>query len=561
MTKQPEPPRWELLPHDAVGFFELADGFDRRDLKRAYNRLLRQFKPEKFPAEFQRIRAAFEELDEELRYHGGAATARTPVPQDWKTDVESPPTTTPQAEIGQRDHSRVAQKRLVDRIAEESPAELFNELRDRSNKSPYDFYALALLSDIVEKSATGFAKWLIAGIAAHRQDGALKQLLHDALRGPQSGAALLKLLPLAARAIRTDEFYPLTEPAWQVVLRECSFEQFATVFDRCEAELRDSHIVGRMAFLIQVLKTALWLDPAADGWSARQFRFVEENFGSIPPWLEWDVEILGLAREYLEVRQQFAVGSPLRTKMDAALKDYFCEPQEVGDRSIVAAQMEILASGDALIIEFPMEEGELVSKFYPIWAWASHDVAERQSIAPEEPDVNENVWASRAAALLERLEKECNNSLTGVMWSLSLVARIVVLIVLGVVFLMVGLLLGSLIFLPLESFFGEDGADTGIILAAVLAGIGALVGPWVLKGTLDRRIWFPLNGKFATTCYRASWRRELMDFQRRSHVPDGLFRALFAHLADKSATATWVNQFVQLDYAPALLAGAQRYEA
>ena len=255
MSDSPDAPRWDLLPHDPVGFFDLAEGFDRRDLKRAYNRLLRVYKPEKFPAEFQRIRAAFEELDEDLRYHGGATRTRTPVPQDWKTDTATPTTSRPQAE------PKPKRPRLVDRLTSESPADLFAEVKQRPNKTPFEYYALALLSDVVEKSPTGFAKWLIEGIATHRQDGALKQLLHDYFRGPTSGKALLKLLPLVAQAVRTDDFYPLTEPAWQVVLDECPFEDFAQTFDRCEAELRDSHIIGRMAFLIQMLKTAMWRDP------------------------------------------------------------------------------------------------------------------------------------------------------------------------------------------------------------------------------------------------------------------------------------------------------------
>jgi len=61
-------PQWKLLPHDPVTFFGLKTGFDRKTLKRAYGKLIRQFKPEKFPEEFQRIRAAFETLDGQLRY-------------------------------------------------------------------------------------------------------------------------------------------------------------------------------------------------------------------------------------------------------------------------------------------------------------------------------------------------------------------------------------------------------------------------------------------------------------------------------------------------------------
>ena len=273
---------------------------------------------------------------------------------------------------------------------------------------------------------------------------------------------------------------------------------------------------------------------------------------------------MGLAREYLEVREQFAAGSPLRMKLDAALKDYFSASQEVGDRSVVAAQMEILAAGDKLMHEFPIDQGELFRKFYPIWAWASHDVAERQSIAQEEVDVNENVWASRAAALLERLEKECKRSLTGWLWSAALLVRLAVLGIVGTTLFIIALAVppwvGSMLGFPLDL---DDGNVTTVAVLGSLLGIGAslwLVGNH-LKPILDQKIWFPLNGKFALRCYRDSWRRELMDFQRRSHVPDQFFRALFAHFAEKSATSTWVNEFVQQDYAPALLAGAQRYEA
>ncbi len=68
MAASPAEPDWNLLPHDPVQFFGLEPGFDRRALKRRYNELIRQFKPERFPQEFQRIRAAYEQLDEAVRY-------------------------------------------------------------------------------------------------------------------------------------------------------------------------------------------------------------------------------------------------------------------------------------------------------------------------------------------------------------------------------------------------------------------------------------------------------------------------------------------------------------
>ena len=73
---EPSEPLWELLPHAPERFFGLSGDFDLRDLKRSYNRMIRQFKPEKFPEEFQRIRGAYESLSDALRYN---VPARPPV--------------------------------------------------------------------------------------------------------------------------------------------------------------------------------------------------------------------------------------------------------------------------------------------------------------------------------------------------------------------------------------------------------------------------------------------------------------------------------------------------
>lgn len=559
MADSADTPNWDLLPHDPIRFFELADGFDRKDLKRAYNRLLRVFKPEKFPAEFQRIRAAFEQLDEHLRYHGGAAPSSPPVQQVWQTDDRT-------AEDAAQSQPRKLS--LADRLHTESPGALYQELKQRQGRTPYDYYALAVLSDVVVDSSKEFAAWLVEGIAAHQSDGALKQLLHDYFREAPAAEMLLELLPRVAKAVRSDEFYPLTEPAWQTVMRECKFHEFTTAYDNCEAELRDSHIVGRMAFLIHMLKSALWRDEQLDGWAARQLRFIEENFSSIPPWLEWDVELLGLAREYLLVRQQFAAGSPLRGHMDAALKDYFSQPQQVGDRSMVAAQMELLSSGDALMHEFPIEQGELLHKFYPIWSLASHDVAERQSFKTE-TEVDQRIWADRGLALLARAEKQSARSLTGIKWSACKVARVALLWAI----ILVGL---ALVFSGFALFLDhrDSGArprqlgqgETAVMAAATVVAMGLASAHVVLslvkiRPWLDRKLWAPLDGKLALECYNRIWRREVLDFQRRSHVTDRFFRAVFLHFSTRTVTAYWINEFVQQDFAPALLAEAQRYEA
>src|SRR5205807_3335279 len=96
MTDIPDDPDWSLLPHAPVRFFGLNAGFDRRELKRSYNQLIRRFKPERFPQEFQRIRAAYEQLENAIRY--GQPTDYTGPPIEslqWLAQTAPPSTAQP----------------------------------------------------------------------------------------------------------------------------------------------------------------------------------------------------------------------------------------------------------------------------------------------------------------------------------------------------------------------------------------------------------------------------------------------------------------------------------
>ena len=115
MGDSADQPNWKLLPHNPQRFFELADGYDRKDLKRSYNRWIRQFKPETHPAEFQRIRAAFESLDQDLRYGGGIGA---PSSAFAAADVETWPTPQPVEISRPSQHSTAPVLALHERVAQ-----------------------------------------------------------------------------------------------------------------------------------------------------------------------------------------------------------------------------------------------------------------------------------------------------------------------------------------------------------------------------------------------------------------------------------------------------------
>ena len=179
---EPSEPLWELLPHAPERFFGLSGDFDLRDLKRSYNRMIRQFKPEKFPEEFQRIRGAYESLSDALRYNVPARPpVEPPAPPDRdgaQTPQEALPPVTPIAPV-----PPTGPEPLFQRIASTPPGELYADLQSRPAKTPGDYVALAVLSDLAAEpgparpEGRSFADWLFAGIAEHPNDWGLTELL------------------------------------------------------------------------------------------------------------------------------------------------------------------------------------------------------------------------------------------------------------------------------------------------------------------------------------------------------------------------------------------------
>ncbi len=532
------------MPGRPAEFFGLRKGFERNDLRRAYNSLIKVYKPERNPEEFQRIRGAYEQLDEQLRY--GRTIVQQPVAREW-TEQEPP--------IVRREVVTTTAKpaKLVDRLRDESPEAIYGELKDKASKSPFDFYALALLSDVVEPAPLSFANWFVAGIAAHPAEIALQQLLHDFFRGPQhvdQSHLLVTLLPAVARAVRNDHFYPLTEAAWLMVLRDRPFHEFERLLAECEAELCDAQIAGKMVFTIQLLKTAMWRDPTG-AWTQRQCEFIDQNFEQIPNWLEWEVDLLGAARDYRAVRDRSLQPGTLRHQIDEAIVAYFSEPQHVGDRAVLAIQVEILRQSDQLLEEFPIaDEGD--GAMFLVWNWISADVGSRHLSSEAHQPVNEELWVPRGRVLIARLGEKQSYTLANIRDMAVYFFRW------GAIAIAWFWIFGS-ISITMNAL-GPD--DPGFVVLEVVTGICvATVALFYIIKFTNKRSWHPWLRRHWERRYHALYRRELLEFQQRSRVPGQFFRALFNHLADTDATAKWINHFVQQDYAPAFLAIAQRFEA
>ena len=156
---------WDCLPHNPLGFFGLTQDFERRDLKRAYGKFIRQFKPETHPEHFQQIRAAYEQLESANRY--GTQQSLVQLQKDaWSsaTAVES-------SSVAATDQAPIRSR--FDR-AIESPKEAYQELSESNQRTAQDYFLLAVLSDLFDKGErTLFIKWIMRGLKEHPSDSGL----------------------------------------------------------------------------------------------------------------------------------------------------------------------------------------------------------------------------------------------------------------------------------------------------------------------------------------------------------------------------------------------------
>ncbi|MCA9021822.1 MAG: cytochrome b/b6 domain-containing protein [Planctomycetaceae bacterium] len=392
----PIEPQWNLLPDDPEAFFGLTGEYDLRDLKRKYNSYIRQFKPERFPEEFQRIRAAFERLNDALRYQERprSSTALPDLQFDWNfseslkqnSQPDSlPPEPVEPRELPWPDHSRPVERsdglsaqsepqRLYERISVESLPGIFEDLKQKEEKTPYDYYTLAVLSDVRQDETHAFAYWLLKGLQAHPDEPALFELLRQYFASQPSSDGLPELLEATSRAIRTDRFYYLTERAWDELLRHDSFSDFREHLETCETNLLDHRVDHMLVFYLHILKTAVW--KASDHWLREKFGEIEAHYDRLPYWAEEEIDFLEQINQYRSQRSQFLEGGPVRAMIDQAIFDYCTQRESDADRSFLECQNQLVSLEDEVLREFDVPEKDFGIALY-LWERISSDVLER----------------------------------------------------------------------------------------------------------------------------------------------------------------------------------------
>ncbi len=311
-----------------------------------------------------------------------------------------------------------------------------------------------------------------------------------------------------------------------------------------------------MTFYIQLAKPALLLGDHP--WAAETIDYIEANFEQVPPWLEQDLDMLGLLREYAAVRAEFIKVHPLCKQIDDALRDYFLEEQQQGDRAIVAAQVAITEDLDALQAALPLDNNRLHAALYPLWTWVSYDVSERHAAPYEEPSGPRPNWSGRVRELMKQLDSQTNLTAAGSTWKAAAILYRVSQVAVFFAFPIVVTLVVTLLILSVSA--AAPGWVFLIAIPICLAGggyLGVKAGSWI-----ENTPWLNYCQRTTNHLYETLWRPTVLQFQQRSHLDDEEFRDLFANnVWSDLKMSGYISGYAQRDYAPALLSVAQRFLA
>lgn len=500
-------PDWSLLPSHPLEFFGLAEGFDERTLKRAYNRLIRQFKPERCPSEFQRIREAYERLSDELTF--GATIGSSALSATGFHAAHAEPSAPPEFAAPRTD--------LAALLGESSPAEFRDRLRAIEDKTAREWGVLAVVEDeLAPDDPLKLYDVLVEAIQA--TEGDLLSMLAAACREPLAPRDGLRLVQRLARLVENgldpSYYYYLTAPLWIELVREAPFTKFAEVLEACRRKVGPQGFQGYVTLLIGTLRAGAYR--ADEEWLEEAIRTIAEVYNQLPQNLQYQVDVFDFLDQYRRNRGDFPHGSVLSGEIDRVLELIATGEEVAADRAFLELVTRLVEDPDEAHRSFP-EWNETLGAAYRILAWYSSEVEERRG--GDDVILEERETQRLALEFLNRLQKRTDRSLLGRLWGLCALGTIVamagvVLAVLGVAIVVTGEILAgaSAIWLKVAG------------PVAVIALVGLTVFLW--RRGVFRDLLVRVNEFFTRRIYRGQWRPDLIRFFEESHVSYGMLMEL-----------------------------------
>ncbi|MGB7323668.1 MAG: hypothetical protein WBD31_02265 [Rubripirellula sp.] len=505
-----------LLPHDPEGFFALSHPYDRRELKRAYGKAIRQYKPETHPREFQLIRDGYERLEKQLRY-GRQQQQQAEAESAWApvADKHDPqPAFAAAAPDNTREPASPARKTelTLKQLAVVDPAAALRKLRTKKRLSPPDFYLAAVLADATAGEPTiKYLSHLIEGLAVFPNDPGLIALAADFVKSDVPDPIAAKVVQFIAKKLRSPLFYMLTESLWLRLVTKISFDDFSDLLKACEQQIVQSDPAARIAFYLRLLRTAIWVAPLQ--WTDRILQGIESQSAELEYGTQNDLEFLTEIRQLMQFDS--TVSNPVRKQLFGAVR-LACQNDEA---AAVARISQILSDlgRDATAIEeaFPLSVTLDLPPDDLIWVSMVHRlVYQMESYILEADEIDSDRIYTQTAHLLDDLGPTAGHVLAGVERARSRYKQGPLIL-----WLIVGSIGGTLAIILPSFMLLNDSAAALVCVAGIFAMfVGLLTSyyrwlfPKVLQPKMEKQqhLWL-------MTAYAKHWRRRLFRFAQSNN--------------------------------------------
>lgn len=523
-------PEWDKLPGDPVTFFGLPPGYERKALKSAYTKLIRVYKPERHPEEFKLIRAAFDFLNDQLRFFGSS----TESVEDSLEQSESP-SAEPESASPTIDVLAIFKK--------QGALTAVNTLRAAPILGGVDWCQLALLEDVLEKDPLKFQRTLIEGIQQSSEANETFQLLlsslQEELSAKEQATLVNELLPLVRETgspLQPGVYWYLSEALWIGLVQKVKFAEFAQLFERCTLKVGEDGWSARVVLLLRLVRKAAFA--ADDEWLAKSMRELGDAYYQLTPWDQRDLDVLEWLIAYRYQRPDLVDAHPLIGRIDSALVAIVTGDEVQADRLFLEAQMACLDWRDDLLALFPQEaySGIVVDALQ----WYAEGVAERSG--DESWAEDEESMRDAANRFANRLMRNTRRSPTAILrwmirpWLIAIVACV---------------LLVPWIVLAVSEDIGGLWWSVPILVT-----VGVILG--FARGWFARADAF-FQAPFVRRLHRRVWRDLTADFLAESHIPLGIVVSEIAQVQEHAAAIAYCSEAVHSDEGLQLYSIAQQF--
>ena len=291
-------PDWSLAENDPRAFFGLAEDATLTDLKRAYARLIKVWKPDKFPSEFKKIRRAFEELEHEFKLEAPpidldqAHFLRSPEAAAAASESETPTRLRP-------DFPSAPSLDWTARLHDSGVEATLAEMEKLGRLEPRDWLLLASLREAQNPDEPAlFARTLIEALRHHADDPELWHALLIELRRQWQAREVEALCGELLTLHHHADFLRRCHAFWMYAFEVAPAANLCPLLDRFLHRAHGKAHQEEASFVLEVL---MRFGPALPAeWIRLQTSFYEQIWGPSLQGFASDLEQLPLIQAELE---------------------------------------------------------------------------------------------------------------------------------------------------------------------------------------------------------------------------------------------------------------------